>query len=229
MTDEWTWSGVVLAALCVMALALEAVGCGGAESVPDGPVPSTPGVVGRPAPSEPAGPGPGARSEAAPGERARRRVFDVEQAAALEVDILHGGPGTRLLSHLATETERQGWAAGERMIFRRLGEHRAAPPHDPLLAEHWGHDARLKGLLVSEHGRAALIKPTFDPDVLAYTTGVQSYSSGTGDDVIRIVATTMDPRATARVELVNSGAVANVNVTAEDGRTVRTYTLGVRV
>ena len=101
-------------------------------------------------------------------------------------------------------------------------------PEDIYSPLHWGHDARLKTLTLTEPfeagGGTISLTPEFDPETLAYTADrplVGAGMSGTFfDPLLRVAGDT-------RVGYNPANTKMTITVTAKDGVTSRAYVIAV--
>lgn len=160
-------------------------------------------------------------------------LWDIEDAAAFELEIGAGGTATLLLRDMWPEDDPRRMAAVATVsrVHTYLSLHQARRdglPDDPYDPVHWGHDARIKALALHEPfsagGAAIVLTPAFDPDVLEYTVDQPLAQA-------EVTAEFFDPLLTQRSDLTdqrNRGSTRlTLTVLAKDGTTSRVYTIRV--
>ena len=100
-------------------------------------------------------------------------LYDIEDAALLEVEIGVGGPASALLHSRMTNGVAPRNAVMDRvaayMDFYRALKKPTDLPSDPYDALNWGHDSRAKNIRLTQPGGAEInYTPAFDPEVLEY-------------------------------------------------------------
>ena len=169
-------------------------------------------------------------------------LWDVEDAAMHELELGMGGPASMFLHDLLTATGSLtvGTVNAPGMVDREVNRARVVQylnhyrtidlarnlPEDIYSPLHWGHDTRLKTLVLTEPvasgGTAIALTPEFDPETLNYTVSqplVGAAMSGTFFDpllsIIQDTSVSFNPENTKMT----------VTVTAKDGVTSRAYVI----
>lgn len=141
-------------------------------------------------------------------------IWDVEDAAFHELELHMGGMASMYLHGLLDDPEETRKDAGQRVALY-LADNRRKIPKDPWDPNNWGHDARLKSLVMKNAQSEVIpLSPEFDPDVLEYTVSGDTANSTTKP-------TPVDTRAT--VVPAHTASASTYTVTAKDGVTKRVY------
>ena len=98
-------------------------------------------------------------------------AWDVQDAARHELELHMGGMATVLLHDILTEDKA---ARAKRIkvrdrVAKYLQRNLASIPDNPWDPNNWGHDSRLKSLVVSDDNGEVPLAPAFDAEVLEYT------------------------------------------------------------
>ena len=172
-------------------------------------------------------------------------LCDVEDAALHELELGMGGPASMRLHDLLTvtgsvtvgtvnapgKTDRE--VARSRvanyLTYYRALQRSSDLPDDIYSPLHWGHDARLKTLTLTEPfeagGGPISLTPEFDPETFTYTADrplVGAGMSGTFFDPLLNVISDV------RIVLNSGNTQMTITVTAKDGVTSRAYVIAVQ-
>ena len=156
-------------------------------------------------------------------------LWDIEDAAAYELEIGAGGRGTLNLYDMWSDTDARHLQVDKvrSLVHTYLSYHLArvdALPDDPYDPNEWGHDARIKNLVLHNFSRLPIVfTPSFDPDVLSYTVN---------EPLIGFSVQTMeffDPLLTSNRNVVAEITTTSITYTvlARDGSTQRVYKIVV--
>ena len=172
-------------------------------------------------------------------------LWDVEDAAMHELEIGMGGPASMYLHDLLTatgsltvgtvnapgKTDRE---VNRARVVQYLNHYRTIPlsrdlPEDIYSPLYWGHDARLKSLVLTEPvavgSTVIALTPDFDPETLSYTTGQPLVGMG-------MTGTFFDPflnlRHDTSTKFNEDNTQVTITVTAKDGVTSRAYVISVQ-
>ena len=153
--------------------------------------------------------------------------WDVQDAAMHELELGAGGAATLLLRGLwpADNPNRMAAEATVTRVHKHL-DHilKNGVPDDPRDPNEWGHDARLKSLVITDLGanRVVPLMPRFDPEVTAYTANAPIAPPASIDYA------PVHPLTPAPVRAYSRGnSVLTITVLAADGVTSRVYTVTV--
>ena len=148
-------------------------------------------------------------------------LWEVEQAAMLELEEVHGGRASMFLRAEFPDAVQAEWAKGRTRVYTCLARNRKKVPADPLDPNNWGHDARLASLTVeSSTGEPIALTPAFDPDI-------ENYKVSEPLEGARVRHVLADELATATFRIV--GPFHVVYVLAYDGVSERNYNISVAV
>ena len=138
---------------------------------------------------------------------------DIESAAIFELEASLGGLASLLMPvHLGNTAAVKSTKI---RVARYLKYNLQFPPWNPWDANHWGHDARLRSVKITDaQGRALDISPRFDPDVFEYKS---SRASG----ALRVVAFPMDRWAVVTTDV--TGPRVQIRVESTSGSAHKTY------
>ena len=172
-------------------------------------------------------------------------LWDVEDAAMHELELGMGGPASMYLHDLLTatgsltvgtvnapgKTDRE---VNRARVVQYLNHYRTIPlsrdlPEDIYSPLYWGHDARLKSLVLTEPvavgSTVIALTPDFDPETLSYTTGQPLVGMG-------MSGTFFDPflnlRDDTSTKFNEDNTQVTITVTAKDGVTSRAYVISVQ-
>lgn len=168
-------------------------------------------------------------------------IWDVEDAAWHELELGMGGPATVELTHdLAVAhynvphrssdlfSRLQKWTQSATRVrvamyldyWQRIDYNDGTLPDDPYDPLHWGHDTRIRTLLVRTADQTPIeLTPAFDPEVLEYTTAVSL-------DGAEVLLAYFDPLlSNDSVTKDMTASLITLTVKANNGLTKRVYTV----
>ena len=158
-------------------------------------------------------------------------VYEVEHAAMIEMELIHGGMASMMLQvdNPEVDVDKQlELAANRKLLIGYLNRNRESVPDDPYDPNLWGHDVRLRSLELLSGGRSVSLSPAFQSEVYEYTTSdiiapVPNRTNG-------VAASPVDIQAKVSWEytgIVEGYTGAEITVTAARGGQ-KTYMISVR-
>ena len=157
---------------------------------------------------------------------------DIEMAAMFELDEVYGGEATRFFRSGYVQRQQDIWRTGGTRVKKYFDYNKGqfsnrTPDFDIFDPIYWGHDARLKTLLLTESGippnRVLELTPEFDPDIFEYTVN-ESIAPPK-----QLTYESLDPLhdavSSTSSAYSQSNTVLTIRVTAADGTTTQDYVI----